>query len=207
MVYLAALPVGEMAGELRVAEKACTALFGGGAAVLISAAVVVSTFGAINGSILVGPRVYYAMARDNLFFRRVARVSPRFRTPGFSILIQAVWCALLTLSGTFEQLITFTIFAAILFWIAAAASVFALRKKYPDLPRPYKTWGYPVVPIVFIVASAGILLNTLVERPVESLAGLGLTAIGIPVYYFWRRRGGGSRDEPSRPAEENSVEK
>jgi len=207
MVYLATLPVGEMAGELRVAEKACTALFGGGAAVLISAAVVVSTFGAINGSILVGPRVYYAMARDNLFFRRVARVSPRFRTPGFSILIQAVWCALLTLSGTFEQLITFTIFAAILFWIAAAASVFALRKKYPDLPRPYKTWGYPVVPIVFIVASAGILLNTLVERPVESLAGLGLTAIGIPVYYYWRRRGGGSRDEPSRPAEENSVEK
>ncbi len=94
----------------------------------------------------------------------------------------------LTLSGTFEQLFTFVMFVAIIFWITAATSVFTLRRKYPDLPRPYKTWGYPVVPIVFIVAAVGILINTLIEKPVESLAGIGFTALGIPVYYYWRRK-------------------
>lgn len=187
-IYLYALPMNEMTGVVRIAEKASTALFGGAAAALISAAVIISTFGALNGSILVGPRVYYAMAKDNLFFQRVASVHPRFRTPAFAILIQAVWSGILTLSGTFEQLLTFVMFVSIMFWIAGAASLFTLRKKYPDLPRPYKTWGYPVIPIVFIVASLGILLNTLIEKPVESLAGVGLTAIGIPVYFFWRKK-------------------
>ena len=155
---------------------------------MISGLVIVSVFGALNGSILVGPRVYYAMAKDGLFFRKVAHVHPRFRTPGFSILIQAIWASLLTLLGTFEQLFTFTMFIGILFWIVATASVFTLRKKRPDLPRPYKTWGYPVVPAIFIIASTGILLNTLMEKPVEALAGLLLTALGIPAYYYWKRR-------------------
>ena len=186
-VYLYALPIGEVVGVDRIAEKAASALFGGPMAALISGIVVVSTFSAANGSILVGPRIYYAMARDGLFFKRVAKVSPRFRTPGFAILVQAIWTCLLTLSGTFEQLLTFTMFVAIIFWIAAAASVFTLRKKYPDLPRPYKTWGYPVVPIVFILASSGILLNTLFEKPVESLAGIVITALGIPVYFVWNK--------------------
>ncbi|MGB2845871.1 MAG: amino acid permease, partial [Candidatus Aminicenantaceae bacterium] len=105
-----------------------------------------------------------------------------------SILIQAVWASILTLAGTFEQMFTFAMFIAIVFWIAAAASVFTLRKKFPDLPRPYKTWGYPVVPIIFIIASLGILLNTLIEKPVEALAGIFLTALGIPAYYYWKRK-------------------
>ncbi len=187
-IYLLALPISEIRGVVRIAEKATTALFGGTTASYISVAVIVSTFGSLNGSILAGPRVYYAMARDKLFFKRVGRVHPRFHTPGFAILIQAVWACLLTISGTFEQVFTFVMFVAIIFWVAATASVFTLRKKRPHLPRPYKTWGYPVIPIVFIIASLGILFNTLIERPIQSLAGLGFTALGIPVYYYWRRR-------------------
>jgi APA family basic amino acid/polyamine antiporter len=187
-IYLYALPVDEIAGVIRVAEKTTTALFGGATPALISAAVIISTFGALNGMILTGPRAYYAMAKDKLFFQRVAKVHPRFHTPGFAILIQAIWASILTLSGTFEQLFTFVMFIAIMFWITAVASVFTLRKKYPHLPRPYKTWGYPAVPIVFIIASLGILINTLIEKPVESLAGLGFTAMGIPVYYYWKRK-------------------
>jgi len=187
-IYLYGLPIVEMIGVVRIAEKATTALFGGATAALISAAVMVSTFGALNGTILAGPRVYYAMAKDKLFFRKVGEVHPRFRTPGFAIIIQAIWAFFLTLSGTFEQLFTFVMFVAIIFWITAATSVFTLRRKYPDLPRPYKTWGYPAVPIVFIVAAVGILINTLIEKPVESLAGIGFTALGIPVYYYWRRK-------------------
>ena len=187
-IYLYALSIDEMVGVVRIAERATTALFGGTTAALISAAVIISTFGSLNGTILTGPRVYYAMAKDKLFFQRVAKVHPRFHTPGFAILIQAIWACILTLSGTFEQLFTFVMFVAIIFWITAVASVFTLRKKYPHLPRPYKTWGYPVVPIVFIIASLGILINTLIEKPVESLAGLGFTAMGIPVYYYWKRK-------------------
>jgi len=187
-IYLYALPVDKMAGVVRIAEKTSTILFGEKTAAFISAVVIVSTFGSLNGSILTAPRVYYAMAKDNLFPQRVAEVHPRFKTPGFAILIQAAWACVLTLSGTFEQLLTFVMFIAIVFWIAATASVFTLRKKYPDIHRPYKTWGYPVVPILFIVASSGILINTLIEKPVESLAGIILTLIGIPVYYFWKRK-------------------
>lgn len=128
------------------------------------------------------------MAKDGLFFKKAARIHPRFRTPGFSILIQAVLASILTVSGRFEQLFTFAMFVAIMFWIAAAFSVFTLRKKFPDLPRPYKTWGYPVIPSLFIAASLGILLNTLLNKPVQSLAGLGFTALGIPVYYYWKKR-------------------
>ena len=187
-IYMYALPMKEIIGVERIAEQAAGALFGTSTAALISAAVIISTFGAINGSILVGPRVYYAMAKDKLFFRKVAEVHPKFRTPGFSILIQAVWSSILVLLGSFEQIFTFAMFIAIAFWIAATASVFTLRRKRPDLPRPYKTWGYPVVPAVFILASTGILINTLLEKPVEALAGIILTALGIPVYFYWRRK-------------------
>jgi APA family basic amino acid/polyamine antiporter len=187
-IYLYALSMPETIGVVRIAEKATGALFGSSTSALISALVLVSVFGSLNGTILVGPRVYYAMAKDGLFFRKVAHIHPRFRTPGFSILIQAIWASILTLLGTFEQIFTFTMFIAIAFWIAATASVFTLRKKLPDLPRPYKTWGYPAVPAIFILASCGILLNTLLEKPVEAVAGLLLTALGIPAYFYWKHR-------------------
>lgn len=188
IVYFQVLPLQAMIGVVKIAETATDSLFSGFAAGLVSAAIMISILGSLNGSILTGPRVYYAMAKDKLFFRRVASVHPRFQTPAFAIVIQCIWSCLLTLSGTFEQLITFVMVVSIMFWVAATASVFTLRKKYPDLPRPYKTWGYPVVPIIFIMTSSGILVNTMIERPVESLAGLGITMIGMPVYYFWKMK-------------------
>ena len=188
IVYLTALPIDEMANSFKIAEDAAYALRGKGATGVISAAVVISIFGGLNGVILAGPRIYYAMAKDKLFFKMAADVHPCYRTPGFAILIQAVWASVLTLSGTVEQLITMVMFVGIAFWLVTAYSVFVLRKKYPDLDRPYKTWGYPAVPILFIIASAGILFNTLLQRPMESLAGIGFTIVGIPVYYMWRTR-------------------
>jgi APA family basic amino acid/polyamine antiporter len=188
VIYVFALPIEKMKGVATVAEQASSFLFGTTAAGLISAMILISILGAMNGAIFVGPRVYYAMARDGLFFKKVGTVHPRFQTPGFALLLQAIWASILALTGTFEQLFTFAMFAGILFWALAAASIFTLRKKYPDLPRPYKAWGYPVVPWIFIIALSGILLITLVKKPVESLAGVGLMVIGIPVYYIWKRR-------------------
>ena len=187
-IYLYALPIESITGVVKVAEQATSALFGASTGGLISAVVLISIFGSINGSILAGPRAYYAMARDRLFFKKASQVHPRFKTPGFAVVIQAIWASLLTMAGTFEQIFTFAMFIAIVFWIAAAASVFTLRIKRPDLPRPYKTWGYPVVPAIFILASLGILLNTLLEKPVEALAGILFTALGIPVYFYWKRK-------------------
>jgi len=194
-VYLLALPVREMTGVVRIAERASGALFGGTGAGAISAAVIVSTFGALNGAIFVAPRVYYAMARDGIFFRKVGEVHPRFGTPAFAILVQAVWASILTLTGTYEQLFTYVVFVSLIFWIAATASVFVLRRRFPDLARPYKTSGYPVVPMIFILATSAILVNTLFARPVESVAGLGITVLGVPVYYCWRRGSGESHAE------------
>ena len=187
VIYFLALPLNELKGTVTVAEKAASSLFGATAAGFISGMILISILGALNGCIFAGPRVYYAMARDGLFFKRVGRVHPKFKTPGFSIVLQTVWACLLALTGTFEQLFTFAMFAGILFWVLAAAAIFTLRKKRPELPRPYKAWGYPVVPMIFILALSGILVNTLVRRPVESLAGSVLMVAGIPVYYMWKK--------------------
>jgi APA family basic amino acid/polyamine antiporter len=188
IIYFLALPLGELKGVVTVAERASSSLFGATAAGLISTMILISILGALNGAIFVGPRVYYAMARDGLFFKKVGAVHPRFKTPGFSLILQAIWACLLALTGTFEQLFTFAMFAGILFWVLAAAAIFTLRKKRPDLPRPYKAWGYPVAPMVFIIALSGILLNTLIRRPVESLAGIALMVVGIPVYFMWKKK-------------------
>ena len=189
-VYLLAMPAADMAGVERIAEHTGTILFGEYAATLISAAVLISVFGALNGAIFVAPRVYYAMAKDGLFFKKVADIHPRFRTPAFAIIIQALWASLLALSGTFDQLYTYTIFATILFAIATVIAVFTMRKTHPHLPRPYKTWGYPVVPAIFILACTGICINTLIDQStrVPSIAGLGFIALGIPVYYYWKTK-------------------
>jgi APA family basic amino acid/polyamine antiporter len=188
VIYFLALPVDEIKGVVTVAEKASSSLFGATAAGLISAMILISILGALNGAIFVGPRVYYAMARDGLFFKKVGGVHPRFKTPGFSLVLQSIWASLLALAGTFEQLFTFAMFAGILFWVLAAAAIYTLRKKRPDLPRPYKAWGYPVVPMIFILALSGILVNTLIRRPVESLSGVALMVVGIPVYYLWKKK-------------------
>ncbi len=190
VVYLKALPISEMAGVVTIADSASSVLFGTIATMFLTVAILISIVGALNGSVLVGARVYYAMAKDGLFFKKMATVHPRFKTPSVAIVTQAVWSSVLALSGTIEQLFIYIIFSAVIFWIITVAGVFILRKKQPDLPRPYKTWGYPVTPIIFIIACMGILINTLFESPLESLVGLGITAIGIPVYFYWRRKHG-----------------
>ncbi|HXB55663.1 MAG TPA: amino acid permease [Vicinamibacteria bacterium] len=196
--YVRALPISEMQGVTRIAEKAATALFGPIGATLIAAAVAISTFGSTHGTILTGARVNYAMAKDHLFFSSAARVHPRFQTPHVSLWWQGCWSALLVLSGTFDQLFTFAMFAAILMYAGATAAVFTLRRKRPEMPRPYRTWGYPWMPLVYLGALLLLAGNTLSERPVESLAGLGLLALGVPVYQYWRRRP--ERPEDSRVA-------
>ena len=187
ITYLKALPMNALAGEIKVGEATAKALYGQGIAGLFTIVVIISMFGALNGNILVGARVTYAMAKDNLFFPSAAKVHPKNHTPGNAIIIQGVWSSILALSGTFEELITLVVFVNFMMWIAAASTVFVLRKKQPDLDRPYKVWGYPYVPAFFILFSTAIMINTFFTAPAQSFLGLGLTLLGVPAYLFWRK--------------------
>ena len=162
--------------------------WGRGGAAAVSIAAMISIFAALNGSILSGSRVPYAMARDGLFFRRIAFVHPAYRTPGVSIIAVSAWAALLVLSGRYEQLFTLVIFASWILYAMTAASVIVLRRKRPDLPRPYRVLGYPIVPILFVLVAIVLLGSTFVASPRESLLGLVLILIGIPFYFYWKRR-------------------
>lgn len=188
VVYLRALPLDTMAASPRIAETAAAALFGPRGARLLTAAVLVSAFGCLSATILFAARIYLPMAQDRVFFPALARIHPRYRTPSASLLAQGAWSVLLAFSGSYDQLYTFAIFAVVLFHVATGAAVFVLRRTRPDAPRPYSTFGYPVVPAVFILSCLALLLNTLVERPFESLVGLGILALGIPAYLGWRGR-------------------
>jgi len=187
VVYVRTLSVEEMAATPRIGETAAAALFGPLGARLLSAAVLVSAFGNVSATILYAARIYLPMAQDGVFFSAIARIHPRYLTPANSILAQGVWAIVLTFSGTYEQLYTLVIFASVMFHAATGAAVFVLRKRLPDAPRPYRVWGYPVVPALFVLASLAIVWNTLMERPLESVAGLGILAVGVPFYLWWRR--------------------
>ena len=188
IVYVRALPVEAMAATGRIGEAAAAVLFGPTGARLVSLAVVFSTFGCLSATILYCTRIYLAMAQDGVFFRSLAHIHPRYRTPARSVLVQGVWAIALTFSGTYEQLYTYVVFAMFLFHAATGAAVFVLRRTRPDHARPYRVWGYPVVPVVFILTSMAFVGNTLFERPMESMWGLGLLALGLPAYFFWRRK-------------------
>ncbi|HEX2224600.1 MAG TPA: APC family permease [Thermoanaerobaculia bacterium] len=187
LAYLRALPLPALAEASRVGEAAAAALFGPWGARLVSAAVLVSTFGCLSATLLYSSRIYLPMAADGLFFRSLAEVHPRFRTPVRSLWAQSAWSLLLVFSGTYEQLYTYVVFASVLFHAATAASVFVFRRRLPDASRPYRTWGYPAVPALFLLACLLLIGNTLLERPVESLLGLGLVALGVPAYAWFRR--------------------
>jgi basic amino acid/polyamine antiporter, APA family len=189
LAYLYALSVDEMKGTTRVAERAATALVGPVGATFVAVTVMVSTFGNIAAAILAGSRLLFAMASDGVFLPVARRIHPRYRTPHVALIALTIWSALLALSGTYEQLFTYVMFASILFSVAAGVALFRLRRTMPDTPRPYRTWGYPVVPLLFIAGSTAFVLNTLFEKPVESLAGLGLLALGLPAYWYWGKRG------------------
>ena len=197
IVYLRVLPLEVMAETPRIAETAATTLFGAGGGKLMSFAVLVSTFGCLSATILYSSRIYLPMARDGVFFRGLAAVHPRFHTPGRSLWAQSLWAVVLALSGTYEQLYTYVIFAGLLFHVATAGAVIVLRRNRPDLERPYRVFGYPWVPVLFILGSFLLLANTLVEKPVESLIGLFFIAAGVPAYAWWRRHPTPDSGEPS----------
>ena len=187
LAYLYAVSIDEMRGVTRIAEKAATALMGPAGATFIALTVVVSTFGCNAGGILAGSRILFAMGNDGVFFPAAGRVHPRYRTPHVAIVALTAWSMILTLTGTYEQLFTYVMFSSILFSVVAGLALFQLRRLRPDAPRPYRVWGYPIVPLVFIVGSTAFVINTLFEKPVESLAGLGLLVIGVPVYLLSRK--------------------
>jgi basic amino acid/polyamine antiporter, APA family len=149
--------------------------------------VIVSAFGCDNAAILAGARLLFAMARDGVFIKSCAQLHGRYRTPHVAIAALVVWSAILAVSGSYQQLFTYVMFASLLLHMLGAIALFRLRYTRPDAPRPYRVWGYPAVPAVFIVASAAFVMNTLVEQPRESLAGLGLLALGLPAYWYWTR--------------------
>lgn len=186
-IYFRALTVEQITAAPRVGEAAAQALFGPLGSRLLAAAIVVSIFGCLSAAILTCARVYQPMADDGLFFSSLARVHPVYHTPGASLVAQGVWSTVLAFTGTYEQLYTYVIFAAFLFHVATGIALFVLRRKRPDAPRPYRAWGYPLVPLLFVGTSMLFVLNTLLERPTESLWGLALVALGLPAYMRWRR--------------------
>ena len=188
VAYLVALPMQELAGTSRVAERAATALVGPSGATLVALTVVISTFGCNAAAILAGSRLLYAMAADGMFFRGAAAVHPRFRSPHVAIAGIAVWSSFLAVSGSYEQLFTYVVFTSVLFSLFGGLALFRLRRTRPALRRPYRVVGYPVVPALFALGSLFVVYNTLRERPVESIAGLGLLALGLPAYWYWRRK-------------------
>jgi basic amino acid/polyamine antiporter, APA family len=175
------------AAEDRVATAAVQAMLGGKGAGLMAAAIMISTFGCVNGMVMAGARVYYAMSKDGLFFKSVGSIHPKYHTPVVSLMVQAVWACLLTLSGTYGELLDYVIFAAIFFYILTIAGIFRLRRTRPEAPRPYRAWGYPVLPLLYIAFASFVELALLTHKTTQSLAGFSIVAIGIPVYYFWRR--------------------
>jgi len=189
--YLRILPFEgvQHAAEDRVATAALQVIVGAKGASFMAAAIVISTFGCINGLTLAGARVYYAMAKHGLFFSSVGRVNPRYHTPVVSLVVQAGWAALLTLSGTYNELLEYVVFAVVLFYILTIAGVLWLRHTRPEAPRPYRAWGYPVVPAIYILFATFVEWALLAHKTFRSVAGLCLVGLGIPVYYLWRGRG------------------
>ena len=183
----------QYAAQDRVATAAVQVMLGGQGAGLMAAAILISTFGCMNGMILAGARVYYAMARHGLFFSSVGKVSPKHRTPAISLAVQAVWAALLTLTGTYSELLDYVIFAVVLFYILTVVGVFQLRRTRPDAPRPYRAWGYPILPALYVVCALVVEWALLTHKPLRSVAGLSIVALGVPVYYLWSRRNPAAR--------------
>ena len=161
--------------------------WGGWGASAVSVAAMISIFAALNGSILSGSRVPYAAAREGYFFEAMARVHPRYRTPGNCIIVMNLWASVLVLSGKYDDLFNLVIFASWILYGMTAAAVPVLRWRRPDLPRPYRTVGYPVVPVLFIVGALVLLITNAHDRPIEALKGIGIIVLGLPFYFYWRK--------------------
>ncbi|HEV7503272.1 MAG TPA: amino acid permease [Vicinamibacteria bacterium] len=187
-VYLYMVPIQEMFAvkDGRIAAEAAQRMMGAPGAAFIAIAIMISAFGCVNGLILAGARVLYAMGRDGLFFRGVAEVHPTYRTPAAALLLQGGVAAVLTLTGTYNDLLTLTAFASLLFNTLTVVALFVLRYRQPDLPRPYRAWGYPILPALYLLVSAFFLYTILIGDPRNAGIGLGLAALGLPAYLYWR---------------------
>jgi APA family basic amino acid/polyamine antiporter len=195
LAYFYALPFDEVASSnstahreaLPVAAKAVQTFLGQKGGALVSVVFLISVIGALNGVLLAMARIPFAMARDGLFFAKFGELSRGSSVPAWSVMTLSIWAALLALSGTFDQLTDMTVFSMWIFYALGAGAVFVLRRKMPDAPRPYRTIGYPVVPFVFLLAAVLLVGNTLVASPVESVTGLVLIGLGLPVYFYYRK--------------------
>jgi len=178
----------QYAAEDRVGTATLEQIFPVGGAYLMAGAILISAFGCVNGLTLAGARVYYAMSRDGLFFKSVGKLHPKYKTPVGGLLMQAVWAAMLCISGSYGQLLDYTIFAVLIFYILTILGLFVLRVKKPDEPRPYKALGYPVLPAIYIAMAVWICVVLLRYKPQYTWPGLIIVLLGIPVYLFWSRR-------------------
>jgi APA family basic amino acid/polyamine antiporter len=186
--YLAALGANAAGQSNHVAADAVGTILGSAAGRIVGALILVSIFSATNGLFLTTPRMYYAMARDGIFFERLAAIHPRFETPAFAIVAIAAWSILLAATGTFEQLLTYVVFTGWVFYALGALSIFAYRRRAPNAVRPFRVPGYPVTPVLFVLSAALLVLNTIVTQPGRAGAGIGVVLLGAPAFLIWRSR-------------------
>jgi len=189
MTYVYAMPISEVARHETIAHTAAAMLFSPAVAVWLSALVAISCFSAAASCTLSGARVYLAMAQDGVFFESMAQVHPRWRTPVFSLIGQGIWAAMLTLSGRYDQLYEFVMYGMVLFYTLTVVGLFILRRKRPDIPRPYRCTGYPWIPGLYVLITAAWTVNIIVTRPRQALAGTLIILMGIPGYLYWKRAG------------------
>lgn len=188
LAYFYILPVGVVAKSNLLASDVMTSIVGNWGGAFVAVAVMISTFGTTNGTILSSARVYYAMAKDRLFFRKLEDVHHKYRTPGASILVQGMWASMIAMTGTFDQITDMLIFVSWIFYGLGAFGVIVLRIKMPHAERPYKVFGYPVLPIIFVLFSAFFVIFSLIENVRNAVFGLILVVIGIPLYFYFRKK-------------------
>ncbi len=188
LAYVSALGAPAVAASEHVAADAVGTILGSAAGKIVGALILVSIFSATNGLLLTAPRMYFAMARDGVFFQRLAAIHPRFGTPAIAIGAIAVWSALLAATGTFEQLLTYVVFTGWAFYALGGLSIFIYRRRAPDAPRPYRVPGYPITPLFFVLAAALLVLNTIFTQPGRAAIGLGVVVLGVPAFFAWTAR-------------------
>jgi len=177
-----------MKGVARIGELASTHLFGSSVTSIISAAIMVSIFGCLSACIIYGPRVYYAMAEDGAFFQSMRYIHPRYHVPSKAIIGQAIWSSLLCLTGTYQALYEYVVFALVIFFALTGLAIIVLRYKRPDVRRPYKAWGYPYIPLLFIIINVAVFFNTIIAQPLKSIIGLIMLLIGLPAFFYWKKK-------------------
>jgi APA family basic amino acid/polyamine antiporter len=187
ITYLYALPLSEIVQHETIAHAAAAALFSPHAAFWLSLMIAVSCFSAAATCTLSGARVYLAMAQDGIFFKRMAVIHPKWRTPAFSLIGQGVWAAVLTLSGGYSWLYTYVIFGMVVSYTLTVVGMFLLRWKRPEIPRPYRCTGYPWLPAIYVLMGAAWILNTIIKRPVEAFWSSAIVLVGVPFYFYWKR--------------------